>query len=82
VEEKDVERSTPLFEPLTPRQLDILRLVAQGQTSREIAQELILSPGTVRTHVQRIIAKLRARDRTTAVVQAIQLGIISSKPED
>jgi DNA-binding NarL/FixJ family response regulator len=82
VEVTDVEQSTPLFEPLTPRQVDILRLVAQGQTSREIAQELILSPGTVRTHVQRIIAKLSARDRTTAVVRAIQLGIISSEPED
>jgi len=55
--------------------------VAQGQTSREIAQELILSPGTVRTHVQRIMAKLSARDRTSAVVRAIQLGIISSEPE-
>jgi DNA-binding NarL/FixJ family response regulator len=43
---------------------------------------LFLSPGTVRTHVQRIIAKLSARDRTTAVVRAIQLGIISSEPED
>jgi RNA polymerase sigma factor (sigma-70 family) len=82
MEGEDLERFKPPLEPLTPRQLDILRLLARGRTNREIAEELILSPGTVRTHVQRIIAKLRARDRTTAVVRAIQLGIISSEPED
>jgi len=70
------------LEPLTPRQIDVLRLLARGRTNREIAQELILSTGTVRTHVQRIIAKLDARDRTTAVVRAIELGIITSDAED
>jgi DNA-binding CsgD family transcriptional regulator len=82
MEGEDLERSTPPLEPLTPRQLDILRLLARGRTNREIAEELILSTGTVRTHVERIIARLGARDRTTAVVRAIQLGLITPEAED
>ena len=80
-EARDAEPA-PLLDPLTPRQLDILRLLASGRTNREIAEDLTLSPGTVRTHVQRIIAKLDARDRTSAVGRAMQLGIIGPYPED
>lgn len=71
------ERPKPPAESLTPRQLDVLKLLARGQTNREIAQELVLSPGTVRTHVQRILAKLGVSDRTGAVVRAIELGLIT-----
>jgi DNA-binding NarL/FixJ family response regulator len=56
-----------------------VKLLAQGKTNQEIAQELVLSPGTVRTHVQRILAKLGASDRTGAVVRAIELGLIAPK---
>jgi len=74
---EDKGQSRSLAEPLTPRQLDVLKLLARGQTNPEIAQELILSPGTVRTHVQRILAKLDVPDRTAAVVRAIELGLIT-----
>lgn len=64
-------------ELLTPRQLDVVKLLAQGKTNPEIAQELVLSAGTVRTHVQRILAKFGVSDRTGAVVRAIELGLIT-----
>jgi DNA-binding NarL/FixJ family response regulator len=69
-------------EALTPRQLEVVKLLAQGQTNPEIAQNLVLSTGTVRTHVQRIMAKLGVSDRTGAVVRAIELGLITPKPND
>jgi DNA-binding NarL/FixJ family response regulator len=74
---KDKARPKPPVEPLTPRQLDVVKLLAQGKTNQEIAQELVLSAGTVRTHVQRILAKLDVSDRTGAVVRAIELGLIA-----
>ena len=66
----------PLAEPLTPREVEILRLLVRGQTNREIAQELVVSRGTVKNHVQHIIAKLGVSDRTQAAVRAIELGLI------
>lgn len=77
--EDDESRPASLPGPLTARQIDVLKLLAQGKTNRDIAQELILSTGTVRTHVQRIIARLGASDRTGAVVRAIELGLIAPK---
>lgn len=65
-------------EPLTPRQLDVLKLLTKGLTNREIAQRLVLSTGTVRIHVQHIIAKLGVSDRTGAVVRGIELGLVSA----
>ena len=61
---------------LTDRELDVLRLVARGQSNGEIAQTLFLSPGTVKTHVGHILAKLAARDRTQAVVIAYESGLV------
>ena len=66
----------PLAEPLTPREVEILRLLVRGQTNREIAQELVVSRGTVKNHVQHIIAKLGVSDRTQAAVRAVELGLI------
>jgi DNA-binding NarL/FixJ family response regulator len=60
---------------LSERELEVLRLVAQGQTNREIADTLYLSPLTVKTHVSRILTKLRARDRVQLVVIAYQAGL-------
>jgi DNA-binding NarL/FixJ family response regulator len=57
---------TPQREPLTPRQLEILRLIAAGQTTAEIAGRLYLSPETVRWHVKAILRKLNARTRAEA----------------
>ncbi len=64
-------------EPLTPRELDVLHLLTQGQTNREIARNLVISAGTVKVHVERIIAKLHVSDRTQAAVRATQLGLLN-----
>lgn len=63
---------------LTRRELDVLRLLAVGKTNREIAQELHLSPSTVKGHVERIIAKLDVRGRTQAAVKAMGLGLMDA----
>ncbi len=61
---------------LTPRERNVLELVAQGQTNREIGESLLISEDTVKKHVQSIIQKLGVSDRTQAAVRAIQLGLI------
>ena len=61
----------------SPRELEVLGLVARGSTNREIAEALYLSPLTVKTHVSRILTKLRARDRVQLVVIAYQAGLVS-----
>jgi DNA-binding NarL/FixJ family response regulator len=65
------------LDELSPRELEVLALVAQGNNNREIAEALYLSPLTVKTHVSRILAKLRARDRVQLVVIAYQAGLVS-----
>lgn len=60
----------------SPRELQVLRLVATGMSNAEIASHLVLSVETVRTHVSRVLAKLAARDRTQAVVIAYQTGLV------
>ncbi|WP_215453268.1 response regulator transcription factor [Streptomyces sp. ATCC 21386] len=62
--------------PLSPREIDILRLVAHGHTNREIAARLYLSEGTVKNHVSRILGRLALRDRTQAAVRARDLGLL------
>ncbi|MFJ2830517.1 response regulator [Streptomyces sp. NPDC087263] len=62
---------------LTPRELEVLRLLATGLTNAELADRLFLSPTTVKTHVGRILSKLDLRDRVQAVVLAYETGLIS-----
>jgi DNA-binding NarL/FixJ family response regulator len=62
---------------LTKRELEVLRLLAQGLTNQEIAQSLVVSTLTVKTHVQRIIGKLGVSDRTQAAVRAAGLGLLA-----
>lgn len=62
--------------PLSPRELDVLRLMAGGERNREIAHALDISEGTVKLHVSSILSKLGALDRTEAVTAALQQGII------
>lgn len=59
---------------LTPREQDVLALVAEGQTNKEIARSLDISPATVKVHVERIIGKLGVADRTQAAVLAVRLN--------
>ena len=61
---------------LTQRERQVMDAVAQGYSNQEIAQHLILSVDTVKTHVSRVLAKLSARDRTHATVRALQLGLL------
>jgi PAS domain S-box-containing protein len=62
---------------LTPRERQVLQLAAEGRSTREIADLLILSPGTVKTHLHHIYTNLGARDRASAVATAIRLSLIS-----
>jgi DNA-binding NarL/FixJ family response regulator len=60
---------------LTPRELDVLRLLAGGKTNREITQQLHLSLSTVKTHLEHIMVKLEVSDRTQAALKAVELGL-------
>jgi DNA-binding NarL/FixJ family response regulator len=62
---------------LTQRELEVLRLIAEGKTNAEIAQSLFISVGTVKVHVERIIDKLGVSDRTQAAVRAVELGYVT-----
>ena len=67
----------PAVDPLTERELDVLKLVAHGKSNREIADELVVSEGTVRTHVSNILSKLHLASRTQATLFALREGLTS-----
>jgi two-component system, NarL family, response regulator LiaR len=72
------ERAAPRqpVEELTPRERDVLRLLAQGLINKEIAQELGIGDKTVKTHVSNILGKLGVLSRTQAAVYAVQMGLV------
>ncbi|MBO9367037.1 MAG: response regulator transcription factor [Roseiflexus sp.] len=74
------ERS-PLKMPgaLTERELDVLKALARGMSNKEIAAALVITEGTVKTHISNILAKLDVRDRTQAVLKAQQLRLLESE---
>jgi DNA-binding NarL/FixJ family response regulator len=69
-------RPQPLVVPLSDRELEVLRLLAEGGSNREIAAALFLAEGTVKNHVTNVLAKLGARDRTQAALRARALGLV------
>jgi DNA-binding NarL/FixJ family response regulator len=65
------------LDELTPRELEVLRLIARGMSNAEISRELLITEQTTKTHVGRILMKLHLRDRVQAVVLAYESGLIS-----
>ena len=63
---------------LSPRECEVLQLLAQGLTNREIANQLVVSVSTVKIHVEHILTKLGVSDRTQAAVRAIELGLLQT----
>lgn len=66
-----------LVDPLSPREIEILRIVASGASNKEIAEMLFISEGTVKNHLSSILSKLGVRDRMQAILKAKELGIIN-----
>ena len=64
---------------LTDREVEILQLMAAGRTNKEIAQALIISPGTVRFHVSNVLSKMGVKNRTEAVSMALRDGLVEGE---
>ena len=72
---------TPVPDALTPREIEVLTLVARGASNREVGERLFLSEATVKTHLVHAFAKLGVSDRTAAVTAAIERRIIRLDPD-
>lgn len=70
------KKKEPVHVPLTERELDILRLVGEGKTNKEIAETLYLSVGTVKNHISQILQQLDLRDRTQLAIYAVKHDLI------
>jgi LuxR family maltose regulon positive regulatory protein len=75
-EERLQTAPSPLVEPLSPRELELLEFIATGASNQEIAQELFITVNTVKKHITHIFGKLEATRRTQAVARARELGLI------
>jgi len=72
----DRSSTQPLIEPLTERELEVLGLLGEGRSNPEIAEQLIVTVGTVKSHVYNICQKLNVHNRTQAVLEAKQIGLL------
>ncbi len=73
----------PTKDPLTAREVEVLKLLAQGLANQEIAEQLIIGEGTVRTHVSNILSKLHLANRTQAALYALREGLATlDRPGD
>lgn len=80
VEAPSERQLTPfLFEELTPRELEVLRLIAQGLRNREIAERLVISERTVGNHISNIFSKLQVNDRSQAIIRALKGGLVEQE---
>ncbi|NPV55715.1 MAG: response regulator transcription factor [Anaerolineae bacterium] len=75
-QDKPTKNQAIIFEQLSPREIEILELVAKGSSNKEIADYLYIAEGTVKNHMRNILSKLDARDRMQAVIKAKEAGII------
>jgi len=75
-EREHVRREQPLVEPLSAREMEVLALLAEGLSNREITERLTIAPGTVKNHVGNVLSKLDARDRAQAVLRAQEIGLL------
>lgn len=75
-EREHVRREQPLPEPLSPREMEVLVLLAEGLSNQEIAERLTIARGTAKNHVSNILSKLGARDRTQAILRAQEIGLL------
>jgi DNA-binding NarL/FixJ family response regulator len=69
-------KQTSLFDDLTPRELEVLKLIAEGLSNKEIAEELTISEKTVKNHINNIFSKLHVNDRSQAMLYAIRKGLV------
>jgi NarL family two-component system response regulator LiaR len=71
-------KQAPVFDDLTPRELEVLALIAEGLNNKEIAQELVISEKTVKNHINNIFSKLHVNDRSQAILYAIRKGLVKT----
>ena len=69
-------KQTPLVDDLTPRELEVLKLIGNGLTNRQIAEELVISEKTVKNHINNVFSKLHIYDRSQAILYAIREGLV------
>jgi predicted ATPase/DNA-binding CsgD family transcriptional regulator len=80
VPELAITKESPLIDPLTNRELEVLHLIGQGLSNPAIAEQLVISVGTVKAHTNRIYGKLGVTNRVEAVTKAQELSLLSDKP--